>query len=243
MRGTVRVGGILSQDRALEVGEQIFGQLLQRDLAAGQPGPGAVTHQESDGDQGGAVVSPAAHGRGDLDAPQPGRGLARGHGVHRCRRAALELTEQGTRIADAVGGVTDKAWANAAKHYDENSSPPWCAPSPSSTPSTAGTSSSSSPQATTSPASSHNQECLAGTVGAPAALSITHKAIGFDSLDLPPPGRFPWACRGCSATAAPETGRHPGIPSALLHPDVRLIWHAHPGTDSAARPTGPPGFT
>src|SRR5215472_3473687 len=27
-------------------------------------------------------------------------------------RAALELTEQGTRIADAAGGVTDDAWAN-----------------------------------------------------------------------------------------------------------------------------------
>ena len=34
-------------------------------------------------------------------------------------RAALELTEQGTRIADGAGGVTDEAWANAAKHYDE----------------------------------------------------------------------------------------------------------------------------
>ena len=34
-------------------------------------------------------------------------------------RAALELTEQGTRMADAAGGVTDEAWANAAKHYDE----------------------------------------------------------------------------------------------------------------------------
>ncbi|MCX4665322.1 carboxymuconolactone decarboxylase family protein [Streptomyces sp. NBC_01381] len=34
-------------------------------------------------------------------------------------RAALELTEQGTRIADAAGGVTDEAWADAAKHYDE----------------------------------------------------------------------------------------------------------------------------
>jgi AhpD family alkylhydroperoxidase len=33
-------------------------------------------------------------------------------------RAALELTEQGTRIADAAGGVADEAWANAAKHYD-----------------------------------------------------------------------------------------------------------------------------
>ncbi|GAA5110632.1 carboxymuconolactone decarboxylase family protein [Pseudonocardia adelaidensis] len=35
-------------------------------------------------------------------------------------RAALELTEQGTRIADASGGVTDDAWENAAAHYDED---------------------------------------------------------------------------------------------------------------------------
>jgi AhpD family alkylhydroperoxidase len=35
-------------------------------------------------------------------------------------RAALELAEQGTRLADAAGGVTDEAWANAAKHYDED---------------------------------------------------------------------------------------------------------------------------
>lgn len=34
-------------------------------------------------------------------------------------RAALELTEQGTRMADTAG-VTDEAWANAAKHYDED---------------------------------------------------------------------------------------------------------------------------
>ena len=34
-------------------------------------------------------------------------------------QAALELTEQGTRLADAAGGVTDEAWANAAKHYDD----------------------------------------------------------------------------------------------------------------------------
>ena len=34
-------------------------------------------------------------------------------------RAALELTEQGTRIADAAGGVTDEAWERAARHYDE----------------------------------------------------------------------------------------------------------------------------
>ncbi len=35
-------------------------------------------------------------------------------------RAALELTEQGTRIADAATGVTDDAWANAAKQYDDD---------------------------------------------------------------------------------------------------------------------------
>jgi AhpD family alkylhydroperoxidase len=35
-------------------------------------------------------------------------------------RAALELTEQGTRMADAAGGVTDEAWANAARHYDDD---------------------------------------------------------------------------------------------------------------------------
>jgi len=33
-------------------------------------------------------------------------------------RAALEVAEQGTRIADGNGGVTDEAWANAAKHFD-----------------------------------------------------------------------------------------------------------------------------
>jgi AhpD family alkylhydroperoxidase len=35
-------------------------------------------------------------------------------------RAALELAEQGTRIADAATGVTDETWANAAKHYDDD---------------------------------------------------------------------------------------------------------------------------
>jgi AhpD family alkylhydroperoxidase len=34
-------------------------------------------------------------------------------------RAALEITEQGTRAADG-GGVYDEAWANAAKHFDED---------------------------------------------------------------------------------------------------------------------------
>ncbi|MFE5239353.1 MULTISPECIES: carboxymuconolactone decarboxylase family protein [unclassified Streptomyces] len=35
-------------------------------------------------------------------------------------RAALALAEQGTRIADAAGGVTDEVWAEAAEHYDED---------------------------------------------------------------------------------------------------------------------------
>ena len=34
-------------------------------------------------------------------------------------RAALELAEQATRIADAAGGVPDEVWTNATKHYDE----------------------------------------------------------------------------------------------------------------------------
>ncbi|MFD7459331.1 MULTISPECIES: carboxymuconolactone decarboxylase family protein [unclassified Streptomyces] len=34
-------------------------------------------------------------------------------------RAALELAEQGTRVADAAGGVGDEVWARAAAHYDE----------------------------------------------------------------------------------------------------------------------------
>jgi AhpD family alkylhydroperoxidase len=35
-------------------------------------------------------------------------------------RAALLLAEEGTRIADAAGGVSDEVWANAAKHYDDD---------------------------------------------------------------------------------------------------------------------------
>lgn len=35
-------------------------------------------------------------------------------------RAALELTEEATRIADAAGGVSDEVWADAAKHYTED---------------------------------------------------------------------------------------------------------------------------
>ena len=35
-------------------------------------------------------------------------------------RAALELAEEGTRIADAAGGVSDEVWAYAAKYYDDD---------------------------------------------------------------------------------------------------------------------------
>lgn len=35
-------------------------------------------------------------------------------------KAALEVTEQGTRIADGAGGVSDAAWAEAARHYDDD---------------------------------------------------------------------------------------------------------------------------
>ena len=52
-------------------------------------------------------------------------------------RAALELTEQGTRIADAAGGVTDGAWAKRPSTMTMTSSRRWCRSSPSSTPTTA----------------------------------------------------------------------------------------------------------
>ncbi len=35
-------------------------------------------------------------------------------------RAALELTEQGTRLADAAGGVSDDVWANVCKYHDDD---------------------------------------------------------------------------------------------------------------------------
>ncbi|MFE2010732.1 carboxymuconolactone decarboxylase family protein [Streptomyces sp. NPDC059491] len=34
-------------------------------------------------------------------------------------RAALELAEEGTRTADAAGGVSDEVWERAARHFDE----------------------------------------------------------------------------------------------------------------------------
>ncbi|MFD0258452.1 carboxymuconolactone decarboxylase family protein [Kitasatospora indigofera] len=35
-------------------------------------------------------------------------------------RAALALAEDGTRIADAAGGVDDEVWAGAAQHHDQD---------------------------------------------------------------------------------------------------------------------------
>jgi AhpD family alkylhydroperoxidase len=34
--------------------------------------------------------------------------------------AALALTEEGTRLADASNGVSDETWAKARKHYDDD---------------------------------------------------------------------------------------------------------------------------
>ena len=35
-------------------------------------------------------------------------------------RAALALTEEGTRLADASHGVSDETWAQVRKHYDDD---------------------------------------------------------------------------------------------------------------------------
>ena len=35
-------------------------------------------------------------------------------------RAALALTEEGTRLADASEGVSDETWAHVRKHYDDD---------------------------------------------------------------------------------------------------------------------------
>ena len=35
-------------------------------------------------------------------------------------RAALALTEEGTRLADASTGVSDETWAQVRKHYDDD---------------------------------------------------------------------------------------------------------------------------
>jgi alkylhydroperoxidase family enzyme len=52
-------------------------------------------------------------------------------------RAALELAEQGTHIADAAAGVTDEAWRMRPSTMTMTSSARWCLSSLSSTPITA----------------------------------------------------------------------------------------------------------
>jgi alkylhydroperoxidase family enzyme len=40
--------------------------------------------------------------------------------AHTTGKEITMVAEQGTRIADAAAGVTDEAWANAAKHHDDD---------------------------------------------------------------------------------------------------------------------------
>lgn len=105
-------------------------------------------------------------------------------------RAALELTEQGTRSPTRPVVSRRRPGQMPPSTTTRTSSPPWCPSSPSSTRSTAGTSSSSSPLATTSPASSDHEEYLAGTAGA-----VWHQAGHRRSpADPPLPGRSPAEC-------------------------------------------------
>src|SRR5215217_5303468 len=69
-------------------------------------------------------------------------------------RAALELTEQGTRIADGPVASRTRPGRTPPSTTTRTSSAPWCPSSRSSTPTTASTSSSSSPRVTTGSASS-----------------------------------------------------------------------------------------
>jgi hypothetical protein len=46
--------------------------------------------------------------------------VAGGKGFHRGRAGRSGPHRAGTRIADAAGGVTDEAWADAAKHHDDD---------------------------------------------------------------------------------------------------------------------------
>ena len=67
-------------------------------------------------------------------------------------RAALELTEQGTRVADG-GSLSDGAWATRPSTSTMTSSAHWCASSPSSTSTTVSMPLPVNPQVTTRPAS------------------------------------------------------------------------------------------
>ena len=46
--------------------------------------------------------------------------MARAKVFTEAERAALALTEEGTRLADAPGGVSDEVWDYARKHYDDD---------------------------------------------------------------------------------------------------------------------------
>ena len=65
---------------------------------------------------------------------------------------------RGTRLADAAGGVTDEAWANAAKHYDAEQLAALVSLIALINASNRRASSPASPAATTSPASSDNED-------------------------------------------------------------------------------------
>ena len=57
--------------------------------------------------------------RRELGAHQPGRDLAGVHGVHRCRARRPGADRAGHPHGRCGWRVTDEAWANTAKHYDE----------------------------------------------------------------------------------------------------------------------------
>ena len=112
---------------------------VRLDPAGGDPGAGEDPGQP---DQRLRLLPRHAHQgrrarRRDLGAAQPGRGVAGGHGLHRGRARRAGADRAGHPHRRRAGGVTDEAWANAAKHYDEDQLAALVAQSPSSTPSTA----------------------------------------------------------------------------------------------------------
>ncbi len=145
-------------------------------------------------------------------------------------RAALELTEQGTRIADAAGGVTDAAWANAAKHYDEEQLAALVCAIALINAFNRGTSSPSSPPATTRSASSDSEEwrsCRVRWLSAPRAVGD----VGW--------GEMPGVSRGSGSGVPQEACRgrvpaHTGSSASGLSPSSG-------GDRSAPSPMPPPG--
>jgi Uncharacterized conserved protein len=58
--------------------------------------------------------------RGNPRAAQPGRGVAGGEGLHRGRAGRPGAHRAGHPHRRCRRRVTDEAWANAAKHYDDD---------------------------------------------------------------------------------------------------------------------------